>query len=95
MPHSLWSGAEIALLALLIGPANLSSCCILFLHPQMPLLDVQCKNGVPTTDLTLEEEDQEGEKIDGCNDSEWENTLLSILRRHVRKGYEREAERMY
>jgi hypothetical protein len=95
MPPSLWSGAEIPLLALLIGPANLSSCCILFLHPEMPLLDVQCKSVAPTTDLTLEEEDQEGEKIDGCKDGEWENTLLSISRRHVRKDYEREAERMY
>jgi hypothetical protein len=30
------------------------------------------------TDLPLEEEDEESEKIEGSNNREWNNTLLSI-----------------
>ncbi len=31
------------------------------------------------TDLSLEEEDEEVEKIEGCNHCEWKNSLLPIL----------------
>ena len=35
------------------------------------------------TDLSLKEEDEEIEKVDGCNNREWKNSLLTILYRLV------------
>lgn len=35
------------------------------------------------TDLSLEEEDEEVEKIEGCNNREWKNPLLATLCRLV------------
>jgi hypothetical protein len=58
----------------------------------MPLLYIQCKNVVQTTDLTLEEEDEEGDTIEGYNDGELKNTLLSTFCRLALKDCEHEAE---
>jgi len=45
------------------------------------------------TDLPLEEEDEEVEKIDGCNHRERKNPLLTILGRLVPENCEHEAKR--
>ena len=46
------------------------------------------------TDLQLEEEDKEIEKIEGYNYYEQKNTLLPILYRLVLEDYEQEAKRI-
>ena len=46
------------------------------------------------TDLRLEEEDKEIEKIEGYNYYEQKNTLLPILYRLVLEDYEQEAKRI-
>jgi hypothetical protein len=38
---------------------------------------------VPTTDLPLEQEDKEGEDIEGCDDGERKDALLRSSRRLV------------
>ena len=50
------------------------------------MLYIQYKNVVPMTNLLLEEKEEESEKINGSNQGEWKNTLLSILCRLVPKG---------
>lgn len=61
----------------------------------MPLLYIRCKDVTPTTDLPLADEDEEGEKIDGCNDGEWKNTLPPVLYGHNAEDYKWEAEKTY
>lgn len=46
------------------------------------------------TDLSLEEEDEEVEKVEGCNHREWKNSLLPILCRLVPEDCEEEAKRV-
>ena len=46
------------------------------------------------TDLSLEEEDGEVEKIEGCNHREWKNSLLPMLCRLVPQNCEQEAKRV-
>jgi hypothetical protein len=59
----------------------------------MPLLDIRRGNAAPVIDLSLEEKDEEREKIEGCNQPEWKNTILSILYRFVPKDCKQQAER--
>jgi hypothetical protein len=47
---------------------------------------------VPTTNMPLEEEDEEGEKIGSRNNGEGKDALLSVSCRLVAKGREQEAE---
>lgn len=44
------------------------------------------------TDLSLEEEDEEVKKIQGCNHRERKNTMLPILRRLEPEDCEQEAK---
>lgn len=44
--------------------------------------------------LSLEEEDEEVEKIKGCDHREWKNPLLPILCRLVPENCEEEAKRV-
>ena len=61
----------------------------------MPLLYIRCKNVVPTTDLPLEDENEESEKIEGCDDDKGKNAPLSTLCRLVPKDCEQEAQSIY
>ena len=45
----------------------------------MPLLYIRCKNVILITDLLLEKEDKEVEKIEGYNNCKGKNSLLLIL----------------
>ena len=49
----------------------------------MPLLYIRCKNIILITDLSLEKEDKEVEKIEGYNNREGKNSLLLILYRLI------------
>ena len=60
----------------------------------MPLFHIRGENVVPMTDFSLEEEDEEVEKIEGCNHREWKNPLLPILCRLVPENCEHEAKRV-
>ena len=53
----------------------------------MPLLDVRRENAATTIDMCLEEEEEEREKIEGCDQPEWKNTILSILYRFILEDY--------
>ena len=59
----------------------------------MPLLDVRRENAAPTIDMCLEEEEEEREKIEGCDQPEWKNTILSILCRFVPEDCKQQAKR--
>jgi hypothetical protein len=50
---------------------------------------------VPMPNLAFEEEDKKGEKIEGCNNGESKNTLLSISCRRVPKDSKKQAARIY
>ena len=57
------------------------------------LLYIRSKIGLPTTDLPLEQEDEEGKEIEGCDDGKQKDTLLPSLGRLEPEDYEQAAGR--